>query len=66
MDLNDMAILRMPKVSELVGLCPRQIRRDVKSGAFPAPVQLTARAVGWRRGDVAGWLASRGTVARAP
>lgn len=42
------------------------LRKMVKAGTFPAPVQLSPYRVGWRESDIDGWLASRPVVAQAP
>lgn len=33
--------------------------RHAKSGAFPAPVQISARAIGWIEDQVEAWIESR-------
>lgn len=52
-------ILRKRRVLSLIGMGNTWLFEAVKRGDFPAPVMLGARAVGWRRGDVEAWLASR-------
>lgn len=47
------------KTSEVVGLSPRTIYREIKAGRFPKPVQLSSRRVGWRESDITAWLAAR-------
>ncbi len=46
------AILRLPEVMRLTGLGRSTIYRLLAAGQFPSPVQLSVRAVGWRRTDV--------------
>ena len=58
-------ILRRPDVEGLTGLSKATIYRLVANGDFPRPIQLGARAVGWRSGDVEQWIAGRPTTARA-
>jgi len=41
-----MKIIRMSPVSDRVGYHPVHIRRLIKQGKFPAPVQLGPRSVG--------------------
>jgi predicted DNA-binding transcriptional regulator AlpA len=40
--------------------------REVKRGAFPAPVQISARLIGWPESVIAAWLASRPAAAPPP
>lgn len=55
-------ILRLPDVMRLTGLGRSTIYRLLAAGQFPAPVQLSVRAVGWRRSDVDHWTAERPPV----
>jgi len=52
-------LARLPEVSRIVQRSPRQLRRDVAAGLFPTPLKIGARAIAWRRSDVAAWIASR-------
>ena len=52
-------IFRLPDVIERTGLGKTQIYKMMKAGAFPRPVQLAPRAVGWRSEDLAAWIATR-------
>lgn len=52
-------LLRLPKVSEIAALKKTAIYQRVKSGEFPAPVQLAGRAVAWRASDIQKWIAER-------
>ena len=56
------AILRLPEVMRLTGLGRSTIYRLLAAGQFPAPVQLSVRAVVWRRTDVDHWTAERPQV----
>lgn len=49
------ALLRLPTVMQATGLCRSTIYKLVAEKEFPAPVQLTARALAWRQGDVERW-----------
>ena len=60
--LDRAAILRRPQVEALIGLSRSVIYTMVSEGRFPRPVRLGKRAVGWRSGDVAAWLAARGAA----
>jgi prophage regulatory protein len=54
-------ILRRREVEKLTGLARSTIYGYIKSGTFPCPVKLGARAVGWRYSDVLMWINSRET-----
>jgi prophage regulatory protein len=56
-------ILRRPEVEQRTGLSRSAIYAEMSKGRFPPAVQLTAKAVGWREGDVEGWIASREVAA---
>jgi prophage regulatory protein len=50
------SILRLPAVVKMTGLSRSSIYLRISSGAFPRPVSLGARAVGWRESDINAWL----------
>ena len=52
-------LLRLPGVQALTGFGKSSIYAGVKAGTFPAPVRLSARAVGWRESDIFQWIESR-------
>ncbi len=52
---------RLPTVMQATGLGRSTIYRLVASGAFPRPVHLGPRAVGWRWSDLEQWSATRAT-----
>lgn len=52
-------ILRLDDVRRVTGLSKTAVYGLIKRGAFPRPIQLTPRAVGWRVADVDEWVASR-------
>jgi prophage regulatory protein len=52
------AILRLPDVIALVGLCRASIYARAAQQTFPSPIKLTAHASGWRVGEVRAWLAN--------
>ncbi len=52
-------ILRRREVETLVGLRRSAIYAAVAAGRFPAPVRLTARAVGWLDTEVMAWIHAR-------
>lgn len=56
-------LLRIGAVMRTTGLGRSTIYRLITSGQFPAPVRLSARAVGWRRTDVESWSNARPSAA---
>lgn len=52
-------ILRRPEVERVTGLARSTIYQAMASDAFPAPVRIGERAVGWRESDILAWLESR-------
>lgn len=52
-------ILRRPEVEKLVGLSRSTLYAMMQEGAFPKPVKLGKRAVGWPESTVIIWLESR-------
>lgn len=57
-------ILRLPEVKRLTGLSRSSIYLRVAERAFPAPVALGARAVGWRQSELHQWLPALTTRAK--
>ena len=55
-------LLRLPAVEERTGFKKSSVYAGVKAGTFPAPVRLSARAVGWREEDIDRWVSERVTV----
>lgn len=51
------ALLRLPEVTALVGLCRASIYARAAKQSFPSPIKLTTHASGWRLSDVRAWLA---------
>jgi len=58
-------ILRKPAVVERVGLSGTTIWRLVRANNFPAPLKLSANAIGWIEADVEEWIAQRAAGTRA-
>lgn len=58
-------LLRLPLVEDRTGAKKSSIYAWVKAGTFPAPVRLSARAVGWREEDIERWVSERVTVGQA-
>ena len=52
-------ILRLREVQQQTRLSKATIYRLLRSGAFPRPIRLSERAVGWRTEEIDEWLATR-------
>lgn len=57
-------ILRRPAVEEITGLSRSTIYLQMTHGAFPKPIKLGKRAVGWPESVVAAWLDERAAQSR--
>ena len=55
-------LLRMGAVMQVTGLARSTIYKLIAADKFPPPVQLTGRAVAWRRADLEQWSADRPAV----
>lgn len=64
--MHNVAILRKPQVVALTGRSYTSLRRDIKRGTFPRPVQIGPRSIGWRSEEVQAWLDARQTAALPP
>ena len=56
-------IMRAAEVIALVGVSRTTLWRMERDGTFPKRVQLSTRAVGWRREAVERWIKDRREVA---
>lgn len=52
-------IYRLPEVTAVTGLCRTVVYNALVDKAFPDPVILGRRAVGWRESDLMAWVQSR-------
>ncbi len=52
-------IARMPHACEITGLSRSTLYRLVKTGELPAPIKLSAQAIGWRESDLHQFIAKR-------
>jgi prophage regulatory protein len=52
-------LLRLPEVESRVSLRKSSIYAGVKAGTFPAPVNLSPRAVAWPESAIQSWIADR-------
>ncbi len=53
------AILRLPQVCRVTGLCRSLVYELEASGRFPQRVTLGRRSVGWVESEIQAWLAAR-------
>lgn len=51
-------ILRRPEVEARTGLSRSTIYAMMAAGAFPVPIKLGTRAVGWPEAELTDWLES--------
>lgn len=56
-------IMRVHEVSERTGLSISTIKRLVRAGMMPAPVQLSERAQGWHESAINDWIIERPAAA---
>ena len=49
-------VLRLPVVKARTGLSRSTIYLRISEGAFPKPINLGARAVGWLESEIEDWL----------
>ena len=61
---QELSILRCKQVQARTGLARSTIYLHIKTGTFPRPVPLGARAVGWLESEVCDWIAERVRLAR--
>lgn len=52
-------VLRRPEVEARTGLSRSSIYRMMDLGAFPRPIRLSTRAVGWDEAAIEEWLSQR-------
>lgn len=50
---------RLPAVVKRLGRSKTSIYRDIAAGAFPRPIRLGLRAIGFVRAEIDDWLAQR-------
>ena len=58
-------IYRRTDLEKRLGISRSTIYAWMKAGAFPPPVKLGQRAIGWRASDIDAWLAGRCTTTGA-
>jgi len=55
----DERLLAVAAVVKIVGFSRRTLYSEISRGAFPKPVQISKRRVGWRESDLRSWLNAR-------
>lgn len=59
------SVIRLPAVLARVGISRSSIYAAIARNAFPAPISLGPRSVGWLESDVDEWLAARVDAGRS-
>jgi prophage regulatory protein len=59
MDKSVNTILRQSNICAKTRLSRSSLYEQIAAGAFPPPVKLGARSVGWLESEVDGWIAAR-------
>jgi len=54
-----LTILRRKQVEQRVALSRSTIYDRIKTGTFPAPISLGAKAVGWIESEIDAWLTAQ-------
>jgi prophage regulatory protein len=62
--MTQQIIIRLPQVKKRTALSRSFIYSAIKSGTFPAPILLGARAVGWLESDVSDFIEARVKASR--
>lgn len=57
-------ILRRPNVEDCTGLPKSSIYALMAKGAFPKPIKIGARAVGWLESDIDAWIEAQVSASR--
>lgn len=57
-------VLRRRQVEARTGLGRSSIYALIADGQFPAPIRLSANAVGWLEHEIDAWIAERARVSR--
>ena len=58
-----MTLIRRRQLLEELGISGSTLDRLIRRGEFPPPLRLGARAVAWRKEDVATWIEARAAEA---
>ncbi|SOC51008.1 transcriptional regulator, AlpA family [Chromohalobacter canadensis] len=58
-------LLRRPEVLRRCGISNSTLHRLINAGDFPAPIQLSPRAVAWIEEEITAWIEQRIAASRA-
>jgi predicted DNA-binding transcriptional regulator AlpA len=58
-DISRNKVLNTAEAAEFVNFSIPHFRRLYRNGGVPAPIQLSARKLGWKVGDLIDWVATR-------
>ena len=58
------AILKLPSVVTRTGLSRSSIYKKISEGAFPAPISLGSRSVGWVESEIEDYLLKQIAISR--
>jgi prophage regulatory protein len=58
-ELNELAILRLPDVKRRTGLGRSTIYEAMRENRFPHSIRLSARCVGWSASSIEAWIRDR-------
>ena len=61
---NSNRVLRLPEVLTVCGLSRSAVYLKIQQGAFPPPIKLGARSVGWIEEEIQAWINQRINEAR--
>lgn len=60
--MSEPILLRRQQVEELIGVSRSALYAMMADNRFPRPLQISTRAVRWKRTDVVAWIESRPTT----
>lgn len=64
MSSKNLKFIRLPKVIEKIAIGRTTVYEKIKTGEFPKPYPLGARAVAWLEEDIDAWIEARITASR--
>jgi prophage regulatory protein len=59
LDKEQIRVLRRKDVEAMTGLSRSSIYQGIQDGAFPRPIKLGPKAVGWVESEVTSWIEER-------
>lgn len=61
-DKKNIRVIGIREAASMTSLSISTIKRMVRFGKFPKPIQLSAQRVGWVLGDIEEWIDNRPTT----